>query len=53
VIGAVALDEPVTPWIVLGAVLVVGGIAVAQGVVSGRRSGSVGRWLSASSRSAS
>ena len=52
-IGAVALDEPVTSWIVLGAVLVVGGIAVAQGVVSGRRSGSVGRWLSASSRSAS
>lgn len=32
VIGAVALDEPVTAWLVLGAALVVGGIAAAQGV---------------------
>jgi drug/metabolite transporter (DMT)-like permease len=31
VIGAVVLDEPVTPWLALGAALVVGGIATAQG----------------------
>jgi len=31
-IGAVVLHEPVTVWLVLGAALVVGGIAVAQGV---------------------
>jgi len=31
-IGAVVLDEPVTPWLVLGGALVVGGIASAQGV---------------------
>jgi hypothetical protein len=30
-IGAVVLDEPVTVWLVLGAALVVGGIATAQG----------------------
>ena len=32
VIGTVVLDEPVTIWLALGAVLVVGGIATAQGV---------------------
>jgi drug/metabolite transporter (DMT)-like permease len=32
VIGAAALDEPLTAWLVLGAALVVGGIAAAQGV---------------------
>lgn len=53
-IGAVALDEPVTAWLALGVVLVVGGIATAQGVTLPRlRSGTVGRWRSASSRSAS
>lgn len=52
-IGAVALDEPLTVWTVVGAVLVVGGIAVAQGFVLRRRSASVAAWRSASSRSAS
>ncbi len=32
VIGAVVLDEPVTVWLALGAALVVGGIATAQGL---------------------
>lgn len=32
VIGALVLDEPLTLWLVLGAALVVGGIAAAQGV---------------------
>ena len=32
VIGTIFLDEPVTLWLALGAVLVVGGIATAQGV---------------------
>ena len=53
VIGAVALDEPLTAWLVLGAALVVGGIAAAQGVSLPRLSGTVGRWRSAFSRSAS
>jgi terminal-alkyne amino-acid exporter len=35
-IGAVVLDEPVTIWLALGAALVVGGIAAAQGVTLGR-----------------
>jgi drug/metabolite transporter (DMT)-like permease len=52
-IGAVVLDEPLTAWIALGAALVVGGIAVVQGVVLRRPSGSVEEWPSASSRSAS
>ena len=52
-IGAVALDEPVTVWTVLGAALVLGGIAVAQGLVLRRRFASVARWPSAFSRSAS
>lgn len=53
-IGAVVLDEPVTVWLALGVALVVGGIATAQGVSLPRlRSSTVGRWRSASSRSAS
>jgi drug/metabolite transporter (DMT)-like permease len=37
-IGALALGETVTPWLVLGGALVVGGIAAAQGVsLPGRR----------------
>ena len=36
--GAVTLDETVTPWLVVGGALVVGGIAAAQGVpLPGRR----------------
>jgi drug/metabolite transporter (DMT)-like permease len=31
-IGAVVLDEPLTAWLALGAALVVGGIATAQGL---------------------
>jgi drug/metabolite transporter (DMT)-like permease len=48
VIGAVLLDERVTVWLAVGAVLVVGGIATVQGVSFGvarlakRRSGAVG-----------
>jgi hypothetical protein len=53
VIGAVVLDEPVTAWLALGAALVVGGIAAAQGVSLPRLSGTIGRWRSAFSRSAS
>jgi drug/metabolite transporter (DMT)-like permease len=52
-IGAAVLDEPVTVWLVLGGSLVVGGIAAAQGVSLPRLSATVGRWRSASSRSAS
>jgi drug/metabolite transporter (DMT)-like permease len=53
-IGAIVLDEPVTAWLAVGAVLVVGGIATAQGVSLPRaRSGTFARWRSASSRSAS
>lgn len=36
-IGALALGETVTPWLVLGGALVVGGIAAAQGVSLPRR----------------
>ena len=44
IIGAIVLDETVTPWLVLGGALVIGGIAAAQGVVAPRaRSGSVAR----------
>jgi drug/metabolite transporter (DMT)-like permease len=53
VIGAVVLDEPVTAWLAVGGALVVGGIAAAQGVSLPWRSGTVGRWRSAFSRSAS
>lgn len=52
-IGALALDEPLTAWVALGAALVVGGIALAQGALPRRRSGSVDRWPNAFSRSAS
>ncbi len=49
--GAVFLDEPVTVWIALGAVLVVGGIAAMQWAP--RRRSKVESWASAPSRSAS
>ena len=52
VIGAVVLDEPLTLWLVVGGALVVGGIASAQGVSLPKVSGTVGRWRSAFSRSA-
>jgi drug/metabolite transporter (DMT)-like permease len=52
-IGAIALDEPLTAWTVVGAALVVGGIAVAQGLVLPGPFASVVRWPSASSRSVS
>ena len=52
-IGTVILDEPLTPWLVIGGVLVVGGIAAAQGVSFPRPSGTVARWRAALSRSAS
>ena len=52
-IGAVVLDEPVTVWLALGAILVVGGIALAQRAPALRRSDSVETWPSAPSRSAS
>ena len=51
--GAIFLDEPVTIWLALGGLLVVGGIATAQGVSLARPSGTVARWRSALSRSAS
>ncbi len=51
VIGAIALDETVTAWLVLGAVLVVGGIALAQRAPAQRRSASVAPWRSAPSHS--
>jgi drug/metabolite transporter (DMT)-like permease len=52
-IGAVALDEPLTLWLAAGAALVVGGIALAQRAPARRRSDSVESWQSAPSRSAS
>ena len=52
-IGALALDEPLTPWLVVGATLVVGGIAFTQRAPGRRRSDSVEPWRSAPSRSAS
>jgi drug/metabolite transporter (DMT)-like permease len=51
--GALFLDEAVTVWLALGGVLVVGGIATAQGVSLRHPSGTVARWRSALSRSAS
>jgi drug/metabolite transporter (DMT)-like permease len=51
--GATFLDETVTVWLALGAILVVGGIATAQGVSLARPSGTVARWRSALSRSPS
>jgi drug/metabolite transporter (DMT)-like permease len=52
-IGAVTLGEELTPWLVIGGALVVGGIAGAQGVSLRRPSGTFARWRSALSRSAS
>jgi drug/metabolite transporter (DMT)-like permease len=52
-IGAIALDEPLTLWLALGAALVVGGIAFTQRASSRQRSDSVEPWRSAPSRSAS
>jgi drug/metabolite transporter (DMT)-like permease len=51
--GAIFLDEPVTVWLALGGVLVVGGIATAQGVQRPSRLASVRPWRSARSPSAS
>ena len=51
--GAIFLDEPVTVWLALGALLVVGGIATAQGVSLAHPWGTVARWRSALSRSTS
>ena len=51
--GAIFLDEPVTIWLALGAILVVGGIATAQGMQLTRRMASVRPWRSARSHSAS
>ena len=51
--GAIFLDEPVTVWLALGGVLVVGGIAAAQGVQVPGRLASVRPWRSARSPSAS
>jgi drug/metabolite transporter (DMT)-like permease len=53
VFGAIFLDEPITAWLVLGAVVIVGGIVLAQRGLSPRSSGSVRSWRSALSRSAS
>jgi drug/metabolite transporter (DMT)-like permease len=44
VIGALALDETVTVWLALGAVLVVGGIALAQRAPSRDRAPNVAAW---------
>ena len=53
VIGALVLDETITPWLVLGGALVIGGIALTQRPSGRRRSDSVEAWPSAPSRSAS
>jgi drug/metabolite transporter (DMT)-like permease len=53
VIGALALDETVTVWLALGAVLVIGGIALAQRMPSRGRPASVPAWRSAPSASES
>lgn len=52
-IGAVVIDEPVTVWLAAGALLVIGGIALAQRSPVVRASDSVAPWRSESSRSAS
>ena len=44
VIGAIVLDETVTPWLVLGGALVVGGIVLTQRASVRRRSDSVEAW---------
>ena len=51
--GAIFLDEPVTVWLALGGVLVVGGIATAQGMQRPSGRVSVRAWRSARSPSAS
>jgi drug/metabolite transporter (DMT)-like permease len=51
--GAIFLDEPVTIWLAVGGVLVVGGIATAQGASLAFPSSTFARWRNASSRSAS
>ena len=52
VIGAIVLDETVTPWLVLGGALVIGGIVLTQRASVRRRSDSVEAWpLSAPSLS--
>ena len=53
VFGAIFLDEPITAWLVVGAVLIVGGIVLAQRGLPPRSWGSVRSWRSALSRSAS
>jgi drug/metabolite transporter (DMT)-like permease len=53
VFGAIFLAEPITAWLVLGAVLIVGGIVLAQRGLPPRSWGSVRSWRSALSRSAS
>ena len=50
--GAIFLDEEVTAWLVVGAALVVGGIALAQRGLPLRRA-SFRPWRSALSRSES
>jgi drug/metabolite transporter (DMT)-like permease len=52
-IGAIVLDEPLTLWLGLGAVLVVGGIALAQRARVRLPSDSVAAWQNARSRSVS
>jgi drug/metabolite transporter (DMT)-like permease len=44
VIGAIVLDETVTPWLVLGGALVIGGIVLTQRASMQRRSDSVEAW---------
>jgi drug/metabolite transporter (DMT)-like permease len=50
-IGALALDEPVTAWLAVGAALVVGGIALAQRTPAPGSSASFRPWRSAPSAS--
>ena len=52
-VGAIALGETITLWLVLGGALVVGGIVLTQRTPTRRRSDSVEAWPSAPSRSAS
>jgi drug/metabolite transporter (DMT)-like permease len=44
VIGAIVLDETVTPWLVIGGALVIGGIVLTQRASAQRRSDSVEAW---------
>jgi len=52
-IGALALEETITLWLVLGGTLVVSGIVLTQRAPTRRRSDSVEAWPSAPSRSVS